>query len=282
MMHGAWTIARLTWVDARRTRIALAALIGGLVFLAVYGTAVFFMQHSVIDARTHGRVPPFLRQVILQTLTLVGLYVANFLTLATAVMLPVDSISGEIDSGVMQTLASKPVDRSGIVIGKWLGYLAMVAAYLLLVAGGVVLLVWGMTGFFQPHLITALPLMLLGAVVMLTLSIAGGTRLSTVTNGIAVFAFYAISFIGGWIEQIGVRLGSAASRYIGTLISLISPSDALWRRAAHELQPPLLEQLNVSPFSSVAVPSGAMIVWAAGFVVVTLLAALRIFKKRPL
>jgi len=281
-MHGAWTIARLTWIDARRTRIALAALIGGLVFLAIFGTAAFFMQHSVVDARTHARVPPFLRQVILQTLTLVGLYVANFLTVATAVMLPVDSISGEIDSGVMQTVASKPVDRSGIVIGKWLAFLAMIVAYLLLVAGGVVLIVGVITGFWQPHLATALPLMLLSAVVMLTLCIAGGTRLTTVTNGIAVFAFYAIAFIGGWIEQIGVRLGSSASRYIGTLISLISPSDALWRRAAHELQPPLLEQLNVTPFSAVAVPSGAMVVWGVGFVVVTLLAALRTFQKRAL
>jgi ABC-type transport system involved in multi-copper enzyme maturation permease subunit len=281
MMHGALTIARLTWIDARRTRIALAAFIGGLVFLAVYGTAVFFMQHSVIASpRTH--LPLFLRQTTLQVLTLVGLYVANFLTVATAVMLPVDCISGEIDSGVMQTVASKPVDRSGIVIGKWLGFLAMIAVYLLLVAGGVVLLVWVMTGFLQPHLSAALPLMLLSAVVMLTLSIAGGTRFSTVTNGIAVFAFYAIAFIGGWIEQIGVRLGSSASRYIGTVISLISPSDALWRRAAHELQPPLLEQLNISPFSAVAVPSGAMVVWGVGFVVVTLLAALRIFQKRAL
>ncbi|HWW80980.1 MAG TPA: hypothetical protein VNY82_15390, partial [Steroidobacteraceae bacterium] len=38
---------------------------------------------------------------------LVGLYVANFLTLAVAVMLPVDSLSGEIESGVMETIASK-------------------------------------------------------------------------------------------------------------------------------------------------------------------------------
>jgi len=281
MMHGALTIARLTWIDARRTRIALAALIGGLVFLAVYGTAVSFMQHSLASV-PRARLRPFLLQTAYQTLTLVGLYVANFLTLATAVMLPVDSISGEIDSGVMQTVASKPVDRSGIVIGKWLAYLAMTTVYLLLVSGGVVLILWAITGFLQPHLILGLPLMLLSAVVMLTLSIAGGTRLTTVTNGIAVFAFYAISFIGGWIEQIGVRLGSSASRYIGTLISLISPSDALWRRAAHELQPPLLEQLNISPFSSVDVPSGAMVVWGVGFVVVTFLAALRTFQKRAL
>ena len=45
----------------------------------------------------------------LQFFTLAGLYVANFLTIAAAVLLPVDTLSGEIASGVMQTLASKPI-----------------------------------------------------------------------------------------------------------------------------------------------------------------------------
>jgi hypothetical protein len=45
--------------------------------------------------------------------------------------------------------------------------------------------------------------MLLGATTLLTLSIAGGTRFTTVTDGIVVFGFYAIAFIGGWIEQLG-------------------------------------------------------------------------------
>lgn len=278
-MQGVLTIAQLTWLEARRTRIALAALVGAALFLAVYGTAVFFLY------RLEGTAAPrpfFIRQTQLEILTLAGLYVANFLTLAVAVMLPVDSISGEIDSGVMETVASKPVARSAIVIGKWLAYLLMTAAYLLLVAGGVVLLIRTITGFMQPHLQIALPLMFLGASTLLTLSIAGGTRFKTVTNGIVVFAFYAVAFIGGWIEQIGFVLGNESARYIGTAISLVSPVDALWRLAAHEMQPPLMQQLRMSPFSVAAVPSAAMVIWAMGFVGVTLLLALRGFRARSL
>lgn len=278
-MQGVLTIAQLTWLEARRTRIALAALVGAALFLAVYGTAVFFLY------RLEGTAAPrpfFIRQTQLEILTLAGLYVANFLTLAVAVMLPVDSISGEIDSGVMETVASKPVARSAIVIGKWLAYLLMTAVYLLLVAGGVVLLIRTITGFLQPHLQIALPLMFLGASTLLTLSIAGGTRFKTVTNGIVVFAFYAVAFIGGWIEQIGFVLGNESARYIGTAISLVSPVDALWRLAAHEMQPPLMQQLRMSPFSVAAVPSAAMVIWAMGFVGVTLLLALRGFRARSL
>lgn len=278
-MQGLLTIVRLTWLEARRTRIALAALICAALFLAVYGTAVFFLYRIefVPTAR-----PSFIRQTQLEILTLAGLYVANFLTLAVSVMLPVDSISGEIDSGVMETIASKPVWRSTIVIGKWLAYLSMTAVYLVLVAGGVVVLVKIITGFMQPHLAAALPLMFLGAGVLLTLSIAGGTRFKTVTNGILVFGFYAIAFIGGWIEEIGLLLGSEAARYIGTAISLVSPVDAMWRLASHEMQPPLMQQVRLGPFSSAAVPSAAMVVWTVGFVAVALLVALRQFQTRSL
>jgi hypothetical protein len=124
--------------------------------------------------------------------------------------------------------------------------------------------------------------MLLAATTLLTLSIAGGTRFKTVTNGIVVFAFYAVAFVGGWIEEIGFVLGNESARYIGTAISLVSPVDALWRLAAHEMQPPLMQELRMSPFSVAAVPSAAMVVWAVGFVIVTLLFALRGFRTRAL
>lgn len=277
-MHGLLAIAHLTWTEARRTRIALAAFVCAGLFLAVYGIAVFFIARLPGGAAA----PPLLRRTQLELLTLVGLYVANFLTLAFSVMVPVDSISGEIDSGVMQTLASKPIARSAIVIGKWLAFLALTAIYLLVVAGGVTLLVWLLTGFWQPHLAAALPLMWLGAVVLLTLSIAGGTLFKTVTNGLVVFAFYAIAFVGGWIEELGFILGNGATRYIGTAISLLSPVDALWRMAAHVMQPPVMRQLLHSPFSSAAVPSPAMVVWSVGYVALALLVALRQFRRRSL
>ncbi len=259
-------------------RITLASLICALLFLGVFGTSVYFLYFFGPGAAAR---PIFVRRAQLEALTLAGLYVANFLTLAFSVLLPVDSISGEIDSGIIETIASKPVSRVTIVLGKWLAFLAMAGAYLLFVALGVVLLVRLFTGFVPPHLATVLPLLLLGAATLLTLSIAGGTRLKTITNAIVVFGFYAIAFIGGWIEAIGAVLGSDASRYIGTAISLVSPVDALWRLAAHQMQSPLMQQMP-GPFSSAAVPSAAMVVWAVGFVMAALLTAVRGLRTRPL
>jgi len=268
------TIAHLTFIEAYRRKIVPAALLCSVLFLLVYGTALYFINRSI--------PPNPQRQFQLQFFTLAGLYVANFLAIASAVLLPVDTLSGEIDSGVMQTLASKPIRRAEIVLGKWLTYWLMTGCYLAIIAGGVVVVAWLTTGFVQPHLGLALPLMLLGATFMLTISIAGSARLKTVTNGIVAFGFYGIAFIGGWIEQIGAIARNEASRYVGTALSLVSPSDALWRRAAYELQPPVMRSLVSTPFGAGRVPSNGMIWWALVLAALALLFAIRVLKRRAL
>jgi hypothetical protein len=124
--------------------------------------------------------------------------------------------------------------------------------------------------------------MALEVVLLVTVSIAGGTRLGTVTNGIAAVGFYGVAFIGGWVEQIGAMTGVASARILGTAASLVSPPDALWRRAAWELQPPLVRDLGVSPFTAAAVPSALAVWWAAAFTVALLAWAVRSFERRAL
>lgn len=281
-MRGTLTIARLTWIEARRRRIVLAAVLGGLAFLVIYGVALFFIDRAVRAEAGLNPINLVQMRIGYQFMTLAGLYVVNFLTIAVAIMLAVDTLSGEISSGVMQTLAAKPIHRAEIVLGKWLTYWLMTAAYLLLLSGSIVLMMRVMGGFEQGGIFAALPLMLLAATVMLTVSTAGGVRLTTITNGIASFAVYGIAFIGGWIEQIGSFVSNPATRYVGTAISLLSPADAMWRRAAYELQPAIMRDLNITPFNVGSVPSTAMIVWAIGFVAVVLAIAVYLFRHRPL
>jgi ABC-type transport system involved in multi-copper enzyme maturation permease subunit len=280
-MRGTLLIARLTWLETRRRRIALAALVCGLLFVAVFATAIYFgfrFQDSV------GEVNTVERRVAATVLTAAGLYVVNFLVTAVAILLPIDSLSGEISSGVIQTLASKPVDRAAIVVGKWLAYLAMTAAYLALLGGGVVLSMQWFADYTAPVVLVPLTLMLLGAAVMLSITIAGGVRLSTITNGIVAFGFYGIAFIAGWMEQILSMsfFESTTARYVGTVVSLVSPADAMWRRAAYEMQPVTAVIFQAGPFGVASVPSAAMIGWAAAFVVGVLAFAAWQFRRRPL
>jgi len=280
-MHGTLLIARLTWLETRRRRIALAALICGLLFLTVFASAMYFgFRHA--EAEAEGVIDPVGMRVAATVLTVAGLYVVNFLVTAVAILLPIDSLSGEISSGVIQTLASKPVDRAAIVIGKWLAYFGMTAAYLVLMAGGVLLSMRLFADYVAPAVLVPMGLMLLGAAVMLSITIAGGVRFSTITNGIVAFGFYGVAFIAGWMEQILSLFGNSTARHVGTIVSLLSPADAMWRRAAYELQPVTAVILQAGPFGVASVPSAAMIGWAMGFVVAVLAFAAWLFRRRPL
>jgi ABC-type transport system involved in multi-copper enzyme maturation permease subunit len=216
-------------------------------------------------------------------LTLAGLYATNFLTLMTAVMLPVDTLSGEIASGVAQTVASKPIRRSEIVLGKWLGFVLLALGYLALMAGGVLAIGRLIGHVTPPDVPVALGLMALEAMLFVSLSIAGGARFSTITNGVVAFGFFGIAFIGNWVEQIGTFAGNDTARDVGTIASLIWPSESLWQLAAWHMQPLVMRQLQLGgPFSPASVPTPAMVWWAAGYVVVLLLSAIAAFRKRGL
>jgi len=272
------TIAHLTLFEARRKRIVTAALLCGAAFLTVFALGLF----GVFNDLMRRQVTFIERQTTVVLLTVAGLYAVNFLCVLFAVLLPVDAISGEIDSGVMQTIASKPIRRSDVLLGKWLGYWVVVTAYLAMLCAGVLLAGRLIAGHAQPNAFAAFGLMLLEMTLLMTVSVAGGTRLSTVTNGIAALGFYGVAFIGGWVEQIGGFTGIASARTLGIVVSLISPPDILWRLGAYLLQPPILRDIGDSPFTATTVPSPLMVWWAAGFTIAMLVVAVRSFERRQL
>lgn len=279
-MRALFTVAHLTIHDARRRRIVSAAAVCGAAFLVVFWVASYFAYRGI---ERNTALAFVVRQTLLASLTGVGLYATNFLCALLAVLLPVDAVAGEIASGVMQTLASKPVRRADIVLGKWLAHSAIIAAYLLLLAGGVLLASRVITGYVALHIGRSLALMVLEALLLVAASIAGGTKLTTVANGVIVFGWYGVAFIGGWVEQIGTAAGLAAVRNVGIVASLLSPADALWRLASFTMLPAAVRTLGpagllVGP----SVPSALMVYWACGFAVVLLAWGVRSFDRRAL
>lgn len=278
-MSGFLAVTRLTLHEAMRRRILTAALIVGAAFLALYGIGLHFILR---ESTAHGTMTLIERRTMLAVLTLAGLYAANLLTVMAAVLLPVDTLSGEITSGVVQTVAVRPIRRRDIVLGKWLGHWIVMGAYMLLLAGGVLAITGTLAHYTPPRIERGLPLVLLEGTVLLTVSIAGGTRLSTVTNGMLAFGLFGMAFIGNWVEQIGTFAGNQAAQHVGTVASLIMPSESLWQLAASQMQPTILSQLGATPFSPVSVPSAAMVYWAAGYVTAVLALGVRWFGRRAL
>ena len=277
-MRNVITVAHLTLVEARRRRIVLAGAVCALAFLVVFSVAVVFAYREMVADATVSFVQ---RQGTLTAIMLVGFMAANFLSVMFAILLPVDTLSGEIDSGVVQTLTSKPIDRAQIVLGKWAGHLVLALAYLLLVSGGILLVMRVVAGLFPTGVPRALPLLMLEITLSLTVAVAGGARFSTVTNAITAVGFYGVAFIGGFVEQIGTFGGITSMRTIGVIVSLFSPADSMWRLAAHYMQPEIARVTGMLALGA-SVPSALMVWWAAGFTVLTLLYAIRAFRRRAL
>jgi len=278
-MRNLLTIAHLTVHEAVRRRVLTAALIVGAAFISLFAVGLHFMIRELDKSHDLTLIE---RRVMLNALTLAGLFAASRLIVITAVLLPVDTLSGEIASGVIQTLAAKPIRRGEIVLGKWLGHGVVLAVYFTLIVGGVLVVARIMGHFTPPHIERGLPLLMLEAAVLLTVAIAGGTRLSTITNGMMAFGLYGFAFIGNWIEQIGTFADNVAARNVGTVSSLIMPSESLWNLAAYQMQPTIMRELATTPFSPVAVPSVAIVWWAIGYIVLALVLGLRAFRHRVL
>lgn len=277
-----FTITLLTLHEALRRRVLLLALILALGFLAVYAIGVKYIYAGMATPR--GPLPNAANAQLLGVtyITTAGLYAVNFLMVMMSALMPVDTLSGEIRSGAIQTLVTKPVRRFEVVLGKWLGFWLILAGYLLLTAGGVLVVVRLISGYTPPNVQIGLPLMLLEGTVLLTLSIAGGTRLSTLANGVLVFGLYGLAFIGGWVEQIGALLGNEATAQIGIVVSLLVPSDSLWQLATYNMQPAFFRDATVTPFTPASVPSPAMVWWAIGYTLVALMLGIRSFGRRDL
>ena len=280
-MNTILTIARLTFHEAWRRRMVILALALGAVFVLLYAIGFGLITGQISSEG----MPAIIRPAAYSLLMQIGLYVVHFLAVMLAIFASVDTISGEIASHTIQTLITKPVRRWQVLFGKWLGCAAMLVLFLLLLGGGVVGATYLQSGYFPPNALQGLALVVLEALVLMSLSMLGGTRLSTMTNGVILFMLYGLAFIGSWVEQIGSLFESEAAVRVGIVSSLLMPVEALWRRAAHMMQPAVTQFGNynfVSPFSAFSVPSPAMVGYGAFYAVVALLLAMRVFSRRDL
>jgi len=277
---GTWIIARLTFREAARRKIALTGFLLGLAFVVLFSVGFFYINQQRLTNTSFPGV--IAMDEFFNTLTLAGLYVVNFLIVVMAALVTADTLAGEISSGTIQSLATKPLRRSEIVLGKWLGYAILLLLYVVLMAGGILLSVSLQSGYRMPNMLAGLALMYLAALVVMTITIACSSRLSTLATGGLVIGLYGLAFVGSWVEQIGSLANSPAAVQVGIVSSLLMPSEALWRRAAFEMTAPLTRMVSFGPFSSASVPSPAMVIYGGLYLLVALVVAVRTFSRRDL
>lgn len=283
-MRSIGILARMTFREATRRRIVLTGLILGILFLIVFSVGFRMIYLAINENASHSgsALTNIARNEASNFLVLAGLYAVAFLSVAMGALLGADTLAGEIHSGSIQTIITKPLRRSDVVLGKWLGFAGLLGLYSLLMSGGTVLSVFLQAGYLPRNILSGLSLIYLEALLVMTVSLAGSSAMPALATGAMVFGLYGLGFLGGWIEQIGSVLNNQTAVKVGIVTSLISPTEALWRRAAFAMQSPLTDALRMTPFSALSVPSTLMIVYAIFYLFVALIVAVNTFQHRDI
>lgn len=278
-------IARLTFREAIRRRIMLAGLVLGLAFVIIYSVGTHFIFEQIASATAASTPSEMVSNVLKAESTnafmMMGLYAATFLSIAMAALLGADTLAGEINSGTIQTIATKPIRRADIVLGKWLGFTGLLGLYVLLLCGGIVLSTFIQSGHIPQNLLIGLGLIYTESILIMTITLMLSAAFPALATGGIVFGLYGLAFIGGWVEQFGALLQNETAIKVGIVTSLLIPSESLWRRAAFEMQAPITGSFG-SPFTTTSVPSPLMMGYAFVYLIVILFTAVRIFQNRDL
>ncbi|MZP30347.1 ABC transporter permease subunit [Heliobacterium undosum] len=286
-----FAIARLTFQEASKKRIFLLTLLLSAVFLALYGAALhLFAKEFAKIQSVPGSVQLIARQVMGQQLLGAGLYFSSFLLALLALLASVGSIASEIENGLLQAIVSKPMRRREIVLGKFLGYGILLTVYALLLYAGIMLL----NGHYNHSALTALntgsllagaAVFLLQPLLLLAVALLFSTLFRTLTAGIVSVMLYALSVIGGFLEQIGGLINRGDLINTGIAVSLIIPSDTLFRKLMNivgggDTNP--LASLAAGPFGVTAPPSNLMLAYVGLYIVASLWLAIRVFDRKDL
>jgi Cu-processing system permease protein len=203
-----------------------------------------------------------------------------------AVFLTLGAVRGDAERGLLQPLVVRPLGRHELLLGRFVGAVAVCSAYVVVLYVLVVLIVHQAGGPWPDHRIGP-ALALAGAVtILVALSLLGSVFLSATANGIAMFMLYGAGLVSGLLATIGAALGSGTVQTIAHDLALALPFEGLYQAGLHALgsnQSGLTGVLvNLGPFGSSHAGGAALDLWAAAYVAIVAAAATVGFARRDL
>jgi ABC-type transport system involved in multi-copper enzyme maturation permease subunit len=262
----ALTIARLTLREAVRRKVVRALLVMTLVLLALsaWGFSKLVGLETDLGTMTTGEA----RLIASLLLNLVMFGYSLIAALGTA-FLAGPTLAGEVDSGQALAMLARPVRRSSVLLGKWLGLVAFGCGYVALAGVAQMIVVRTTVGYWPPAPVAGLALLAAETVVLLTLALLLSSVISTMASGIVAVGLFGATWVAGVVGGIGAALGNEGVERVGTLSKIVLPTDGLWRGAMNAFQDPIsLVQMGGGdevgfPFLSPAPLAPAYLAWAA-------------------
>ena len=260
-------IARLTVQESSRRRLLLALLV--LTLIVVGFSAWGFHKITTVTRSDGTPLPPDQVALITSQLLIVVTFMFSGVLALSAAVVAGPLISGEVESGLLLSMLARPLRRSEVVIGKWLGLAILVTVY---AAGSafleLVAVDWA-TGYMPPHPVELAVFVAAEGLILLSLGLMLSTRLSGITAGVIALVAWLMGWIAGVVGDIGTGLQNQALENVGVISHVLLPTDGLWRGAIYAMEPDTyLAALRAAgtfgranPFSAVDPPPTSFLLW---------------------
>jgi len=266
----ALTVAGLTLREAMRRRVVWALLILTVVLLALsaWGFSKLIGLDTDLGTMTSGEA----RLIASLLLNLIMFGFSLIAAIGTA-FLAGPTLAGEVESGQALAMLARPVRRSSVLLGKWLGLIAFGCGYVVLAGLAQLLVVRAVVGYWPPAPAAGLALLAGETIVLLTLALLLSSVVSTMASGIIAVGLFGATWVAGVVGGIGGSLGNEGVERVGTVSRILLPTDGLWHGAMNAFQDPsALIQMGPGeggfPFLSAAPLTVAYLSWAAVWIAV--------------
>ncbi len=280
-MNPTLVIARLTIRESVRRWIvaACAAIALCLIRLSAWGFDRLSHSHHITSGEVGVAVPQSL---------ILFMFMFSFVVALSASAMASPAISADIESGILYSIITRPVRRSQILVGKWLGLTAVLLAYSAVVSGLEMEVVDWVSGYLPPNPAAVWAYLFAEGSLLLTLALLLSTRLSAIATGVIGVALFGAAWLAGVVGTLGANFNISELETLGQVSRYILPTDALWRGAIYYLEPQSFVTQVVAtsdkgnPFFAEGPPSWAYLVWVAVWFLAVLAAGLFSFKRREL
>ena len=184
------TIARLTLREASRRKLVIAVA----VLTLIVGALSAWAFHRLLQTATCGQYPnehpcsAASLKVIAATLLILLGFMFSFILALGAAFIAAPSVANDLESGIALAILPRPIRRSDVLLGKWLGLAILLVLYASIACAMEFTLSKLVLGYVPPHPVLAVVFIVSEAVVVLTLTLAGSTRVRRPGTGVPVGA----------------------------------------------------------------------------------------------
>src|SRR5579884_2717862 len=163
-------LARLALFETVRRRLLLAVAILTVVLmgLSAWGLSSLTNQHWALHTE-------FLATV--SVLVIAIAYMFSIILAVGAAFMAAPALASDVESGVVLSMLPRPIRRSDLVLGKWLGLAIILGLYTAVSCGLELLIVRWAMNYIAPDPLLSVAYIVAEALIVLTLAVSLSTRI---------------------------------------------------------------------------------------------------------